>query len=67
MKMFQADEEVSDWIRRGMMSIMSIPDIEGVYYGRDVGYKVERIEVPTEVASISATAIREQKRKEGLL
>ena len=67
MKMFQADQEVSGWILEGMMTVVSIPDIEGVYYGRDVGYKVERIEVPAEVAAISATAIREQRRKEGLL
>lgn len=65
--MFQADQEVSGWILEGMMTVVSIPDIEGVYYGRDVGYKVERIEVPAEVAAISATAIREQRRKEGLL
>ena len=67
MKMFQSDEEVSGWIRDGKMALMSIPDIEGVYYGRGVGYKVEQIEVPAHVAAISATELREQKKKEGLL
>src|SRR4051812_20390257 len=27
-------------------SVISVPDIQGVYYGRDVGYKVEQIELP---------------------
>lgn len=67
MKMFQGDSEVASWIQRGMFAIITIPDIEGVYYGRDVGYKVEKIEVPDSVAAISATAIREQRKREGFL
>jgi hypothetical protein len=50
-----------------MLKIMVIPDIEGVYYGRDVGYKVEQLSVPEEVAAISATKIREQMKSEGKL
>jgi hypothetical protein len=32
-----------------------------------VGYKVEQIEVPKEIADISATKIREEMREKGLL
>ena len=35
-----------------------LPDIAGVYYGRDVGYEVEQIGSPEEIARISATKIR---------
>jgi phosphopantetheine adenylyltransferase len=63
--MFFHDPETSKWISESMMIVTVIPDIEGVYYGRDVGYKVEQLAVPPEVASISATAIREEKRKRG--
>ena len=65
--MFTKDEECLRWISDGMLKIMVIPDIEGVYYGRDVGYKVEQLSVPEEVAAISATKIREQMKSEGKL
>ena len=65
--MFTKDEECLGWISDGMLKLMVIPDIEGVYYGRDVGYKVEQLSVPEEVASISATKIREQMKSEGKL
>lgn len=66
-EMFTKDEECLSWISDGMLKIMVIPDIEGVYYGRDVGYKVEQLSVPEEVAAISATKIREQMKSEGRL
>jgi hypothetical protein len=65
--MFTKDEECFGWIQQGMMKIIVIPDIEGVYYGRDVGYKVEQLSVPPEIAEISATKIREQMKQEGKL
>jgi nicotinamide mononucleotide adenylyltransferase len=65
--MFVKDEECGKWIEEGKMKLMIIPDIEGIYYGRDVGYKVEQISVPQEIADISATKVREQMRKEGKL
>jgi len=67
MEMFYRDDETLGWINSEMMKMIVIPDIEGIYYGRDVGYNVEQLEVPPEVASISATAIREEKRKTGKL
>jgi len=39
--------------------VVIIPDIEGVYYGRGVGYNIEQIEVPKGIADISGTKIRE--------
>ena len=65
--MFLADDECRAWMNDGMLKIIVIPDIEGVYYGRDVGYKIEQLTVPEEVASISATKIREQMKAEGKL
>jgi len=35
-----------------------IPDIEGVYIGRQVGYNVERFDAPENIEGISATKIR---------
>lgn len=67
MDMFVADEECQEWFKNGSMALMVIPDIEGVYYGRDVGYKIEQLEVPLEIAQISATKIREEKRLKGEL
>jgi phosphopantetheine adenylyltransferase len=60
MDMFTKDPDTYAWISSGMMQIRIMPDIEGVYYGRDVGYKVEQLQVPPEIAVISATKIREQ-------
>lgn len=40
-------------------TVMIIPDIEGVYWGRGVGYKTEKVDVDVTVQAISATKIRE--------
>lgn len=58
--------ELSDPKYRGRYSIMAIPNVAGVYYGRDVGYVVEEIELPAEVQAISATAIRKERGIVGL-
>lgn len=59
--------EVADGIHKkladkytGMYHIMSVPNITGVYYGRDVGYKVEKINLDEITERISATEIRKQ-------
>ena len=41
-----------------------IPDIEGVYYGRGVGYNVEEIKPPDDIKVISATEIRKRISEE---
>ncbi len=40
--------------------IMRLPNITNIVYGRDVGYKIEQVDLGAEIHSISAT----QKRKE---
>lgn len=42
-----------------LVKVIIIPDIESVNYGRGVGYSVEEILVGENIASISATEIRE--------
>jgi hypothetical protein len=40
--------------------IKRLPNITNIVYGRDVGYKIEQIDLPADIQAISAT----QKRKE---
>lgn len=51
----------------GSYHVYPVPDVRGVYYGRDVGYAVERIELAPEIEAIRATDIRAQEnaRDEG--
>jgi hypothetical protein len=44
----------------GMYTVMSVPNITNIHYGRDVGYRIENIDLPDEIKSISATNIRKQ-------
>ena len=53
-------EKLLHHVQAGMLKVMVLPDIEGVYYGRDVGYKVEQIQAPAEIQAISATKIRKE-------
>jgi len=46
------------------IEVMSIPDIESINIGRNVGYDVNEVHVPEDIKGISATAIR-QNMKEG--
>ncbi len=43
-----------------LVKVIIIPDIESVNYGRGVGYHVNEIEVVSEIATISASDIRNQ-------
>lgn len=45
---------------RNKYIVIQAPNICGVYYGRDVGYEVERIHLDAETESISATDIRKK-------
>ena len=40
--------------------VLKLPNITNIVYGRDVGYKIEHVDLPPEIQAISAT----QKRKE---
>ena len=54
--------KIAPLIESGQVRTLIIPDIEGVYYGRDVGYKVEQLIPPADVAAISGTALRNDKK-----
>jgi adenylylsulfate kinase len=58
-------EEVERRIREsvghnGNTLVAKLPNITNIVYGRDVGYKIEHVDLPPEIQAISAT----QKRKE---
>ena len=59
--------ELWDYIIQGRITVMIIPDIESVNFGRGVGYDIIEHIPPTEVGEISATKIREQLKREGKL
>lgn len=47
----------------GRFSIIPLPNVTHIFYGRDVGYAIERIDLDTALHAISAT---EQRRRLGL-
>jgi nicotinamide mononucleotide adenylyltransferase len=61
-------DEVEQNIRKGMIeyegkySIIRVPNITNIYYGRDVGYKIEQIILDESTQNISATKIRHEIR-----
>lgn len=44
----------------GRFTVVPLPNISHVFYGRDVGYAVERIELGPELEAVSATAMRKK-------
>lgn len=46
------------WQYRGRILVIELPNITNVFYGRDVGYTVERLVLDEETERISATNIR---------
>jgi adenylylsulfate kinase len=63
-------EEVEQNIRKGMIeyegkyNIIRVSNITHVFYGREVGYKVEMISLDDETKNISATKIRNELQHE---
>jgi len=55
-------EQVVSYIEqyRSNAMIMRVPNITNIIYGRDVGYKIEKIELSPEMQEISATKKREE-------
>jgi hypothetical protein len=43
----------------GRFVVVPLPNITNVFYGRDVGYRVERIVLDERIEAISATKMRE--------
>lgn len=48
----------------GQFEVMRLPNVSHVFYGRDVGYLIERIELDPETEAVSAT---EQRSRAGLV
>ena len=44
----------------GRFTVVQLPNITAIYYGRDVGYQVERIDLDEGLMSISATEARKR-------
>jgi len=42
----------------GRFIVIQIPNITNVFYGRDVGYAVERIDLDASLEAVSATTVR---------
>lgn len=59
--------QLSDLLEIGRVSIIVIPDIESINFGRGVGYDVIEHLPPIEISEISATKIREKMKNEGRL
>ena len=59
--------ELKDLIEEGRVVVIDIPDIESVNIGRGVGYDVIEHIPPTEISNISATAVREDLRAQGMI
>ena len=59
--------ELKSLIEEERVVVIVIPDIESVNIGRGVGYDVIEHVPPTEIDSISATAVREDLKAKGKL
>jgi adenylylsulfate kinase len=61
-------EYIRAWIDHGLREyegryvVIQVPNITNVFYGRDVGYAVERIDLDAAVQDISATKVRNALR-----
>ena len=42
-------------------TVVPLPNITSILYGRDVGYTIDKIDLPETLTSISATAIRKEQ------
>ena len=58
--MMKIEKEMTDYMNNGLLKIISIPPIESVNYGREVGYDVIEHIPPKEIEKISATNIRKK-------
>ena len=56
-----------DMLYQGQYEILVVPNIVEIAYGRDVGYKITKIELTDELHSISATKIREELKSKGII
>ena len=54
-------QQLREFIDEGVIKVMTIPDIESVNYGRNVGYEIIEHFPPPEIKEISATKVRNEK------
>ena len=52
---------------KNRFKIILVPNITNISYGRGVGYKIEEVILPKKIQKISATKIRKEMRKKGML
>jgi cytidyltransferase-like protein len=52
--------EAALWQHRGRFTVIALPNISHVFYGRDVGYVVERLVLDEATEQISATSVRRE-------
>lgn len=45
----------------GKFTIVIMPNVVDICYGRDVGYSITQIELPPEIQAISATKVRQEE------
>jgi hypothetical protein len=57
------DEALSEYA--GRYVVVRLPNITNIFYGRDVGYSVERIDLDSALHAISATSLRAVMRAKG--
>lgn len=60
LKYDQVESYIRDLSNLHNTIILRLPNITNIVYGRDVGYKIEHVDLPPEIQAISAT----EKRKE---
>jgi adenylylsulfate kinase len=47
---------------RGRFVVTLLPNVTSIFYGREVGYSIERIDIDAELQAISATQVRSARR-----
>jgi cytidyltransferase-like protein len=57
--------EAALWPYRGRIMVVQLPNISKVYYGREVGYDIERLVLDEATEQISATQIRRELKVGG--
>lgn len=55
------ETEMSDVLDK--LLIILLPNITNICYGRDVGYVIEKIDLPADIEAISATEVRKNMQK----
>jgi hypothetical protein len=52
--------EAALWEHRDRISVISLPNVTHVFYGRDVGYAIEQLKLDESIERISGTRIRKR-------